>query len=78
MLERGEVERVEVANRSLVRVYLRPDSEMASRVSVAPGQPHYQFQIGSVDAFENQMESTQKVCRVLAHGRRRRPCARVR
>jgi len=61
MLERGDVERLEVANRSVVRVYLRPDSEWAKKAHAPPGMPQYQFQLGSVDNFERRLEDAQKV-----------------
>ena len=61
MLERGDVERIEVANKALVRVYLRHDSEMAAKSPAGPGMAQYQFQIGSVDSFEHSLEEAQKV-----------------
>ncbi|KJE92907.1 AFG3-like protein 2 [Capsaspora owczarzaki ATCC 30864] len=49
MLDKGQVERLTVVNRSYVRVKLRD-----------PHAPHYWFAIGSVDTFERQMEQAQK------------------
>jgi AFG3 family protein len=51
-LERGEVERLEVVNRSLVRAYLR-------RESAGQGPSILTFNIGSVDSFERNLEQAQ-------------------
>jgi AFG3 family protein len=51
-LERGEVERLEVVNRNLVRAYLRRDS-------AGQGPSILTFNIGSVDSFERNLEQAQ-------------------
>lgn len=74
-LERGEVERLQVVDRNVVRVYLRRDASMTN----APGVRHtccacmsmscpcmlqapsyLTFNIGSVDSFERNLEQAQK------------------
>lgn len=52
-LERGEVDRLEVVNRNVVRVYLRRDSGAGSPAFLT-------FNIGSVDSFERNLEQAQR------------------
>lgn len=59
MLEKGEVDHLQVVNRALVNVFLRKDTTLAVDPSLKDG-PQYYFVIGSVDSFERQMESAQQ------------------
>jgi len=52
-LEKGQVERLEVVNRNIVRVYLRRDSG-------GGGPAFLTFNIGSVDSFERNLELAQR------------------
>lgn len=55
-LERGEVERLQVVDKNVVRVYLHRDATTTS-----PGASGYlTFNIGSVDSFERNLEQAQK------------------
>ncbi|MEJ6981879.1 ATP-dependent zinc metalloprotease FtsH [Pedobacter sp. P351] len=68
MLQRGAVERVEVINNEIVSVYIKksfarsPEFKEVFKPSFGkelnPG-PHYQFTIGSVDAFERNLNEAQ-------------------
>ncbi|KAI8099623.1 peptidase family M41-domain-containing protein [Halteromyces radiatus] len=55
LLDKGLVDRLEVLNRNRVRIYLRPE---ASSLGVTPGMVFY-FSIGSVEAFENNLQQAQ-------------------
>lgn len=52
-LEQGEVDRLELVNRSYVRVHLKRDSNPM-------GPPQLTFNIGSVETFERNLEMAQK------------------
>ncbi|KAJ3380058.1 AAA ATPase afg3 [Entophlyctis sp. JEL0112] len=54
MLEKGHVESLQVVNRSIVRVFLRPDAPMRAN------NASYFFSIGSVDSFERNLELAQR------------------
>ena len=56
LLDKGLVERLEVLNRNRVRVYLRNE---ANSLGVSPNSTFY-FSIGSVDAFEHNIDEAQK------------------
>ncbi|KAJ3111855.1 AAA ATPase afg3 [Phlyctochytrium bullatum] len=63
MLDKGYVDSLEVVNKQLVRVYLRPDAPQMSRfggASVPPGTSAYHFTIGSVESFERNLEAAQR------------------
>ncbi|ORZ23223.1 peptidase family M41-domain-containing protein [Absidia repens] len=55
LLDKGLVDHLEVLNRNRVRVFLRPES---NSLGVAPGMVFY-FSIGSVDAFERNLQKAQ-------------------
>eukprot|EP00842_Homolaphlyctis_polyrhiza_P006039 jgi/Hompol1/6436/HPOL_003582-RA len=60
MLDKGYVDRLVVVNRSLVRVYLRPDApQMSGRNAAGPNASSYYFTIGSVELFERNLEIAQ-------------------
>lgn len=65
MLDKGLVDSLQVINKSTVRVYLRPDSSLASsspsssQIGSGRGGP-YVFTIGSVESFERNLEIAQK------------------
>lgn len=48
-LEKGEVDRIVISNKSVAKVYLKSD----------PANSHLYFTIGSVDSFERSLEQTQ-------------------
>eukprot|EP00954_Amorphochlora_amoebiformis_P012084 943800-Amorphochlora_amoeboformis.AAC.1 len=60
-LERGEVERIRVINKTTAYVVTRPGYSNAD-YSGAGGQQHgeYYFNIGSIEAFERRMEDIQR------------------
>ncbi|KAI8621723.1 peptidase family M41-domain-containing protein [Chytriomyces sp. MP71] len=61
MLDKGFVESLQVVNRSIVRVYLRPDAPMRTGNASTPGSgSSYHFSIGSVDSFERNLELAQR------------------
>ncbi|KAI8990330.1 peptidase family M41-domain-containing protein [Pilobolus umbonatus] len=55
LLDKGLVDRLDVINHAVVKVHLRPES---SSIGVPP-QTVFYFSIGSVDAFERQLDSAQ-------------------
>ncbi|OAD66538.1 hypothetical protein PHYBLDRAFT_178419 [Phycomyces blakesleeanus NRRL 1555(-)] len=55
LMDKGMVDRLDVLNRSRVRVHLRPD---AGSLGVSPNTVFY-FSIGSVDSFEHNLEEAQ-------------------
>jgi len=59
ILEKGEVDHLEVANGTLVRVILRKDSYLKSQRREEK-DPQFYFSIGSVDSFERKLEATQQ------------------
>ena len=61
LLEKGEVECVDIVNKQTAFVYLRPDSYMGRQLGVESGQPHFYFDIGSADVFEKNVVKAQKV-----------------
>ncbi|KAI9004102.1 peptidase family M41-domain-containing protein [Gaertneriomyces semiglobifer] len=62
MLDKGYVQRLEVVNKQLVRVHLRPDAPQlrSGHGGASPDNVVYYFTIGSVDAFEHNMEMAQR------------------
>lgn len=63
MLEKGYVDHLEVVNKSIVRVYLRPDAPQlrsSTHGSLPAHQPHFYFSIGSVESFERNLEQAQR------------------
>ncbi|ORY44209.1 ATP-dependent metallopeptidase Hfl [Rhizoclosmatium globosum] len=58
MLDKGFVESLQVVNRSMVRVFLRPDAPMRNNSN--PNGSGYHFSIGSVDSFERSLELAQR------------------
>ncbi|KAI8833711.1 P-loop containing nucleoside triphosphate hydrolase protein [Chytridium lagenaria] len=63
MLDKGFVDSLEVVNKQLVRVYLRPDAPQMARfggAGVPPGTSAYYFTIGSVESFERNLDSAQR------------------
>ncbi|KAJ3106948.1 AAA ATPase afg3 [Phlyctochytrium planicorne] len=63
MLDKGFVDSLEVVNKQIVRVYLRPDAPQMARFGgapVPPGTSAYFFTIGSVESFERNLESAQR------------------
>jgi AFG3 family protein len=57
-LDKGLVEKLVVVNRSLVRVFLKPEAPQMGRAM--PGKSLYYFTIGSVESFEHKLESAQR------------------
>ncbi|RKP02884.1 hypothetical protein CXG81DRAFT_6839, partial [Caulochytrium protostelioides] len=73
LLEKGYVERLQVINRSTVRVYLRSDAPRpvgagAAAVTTSGAAPYY-FTIGSVDAFERSLDEAQAQLGIPANQR---------
>ena len=74
LLAKGLVEKLEVVNKTLVRVYVQagetnsPDNEMQPGsgslppgiTATQPGRAEYYFNVGSVDSFERKMEEAQE------------------
>ncbi|KAJ3055212.1 AAA ATPase afg3 [Rhizophlyctis rosea] len=62
MLERGYVDHLEVVNRTLARVYLRPDAPQLQRHTghLPANRAHYYFTIGSIESFERQLDEAQR------------------
>ncbi|KAJ3316668.1 AAA ATPase afg3 [Blyttiomyces sp. JEL0837] len=59
MLDKGYVDSLQVVNKSIVRVFLRPDAPQSGRGAGANGSA-YHFTIGSVESFERNLEQAQK------------------
>jgi AFG3 family protein len=69
MLRAGDVEKVEVVNRDVARIYIKQDrldlpryEELFDRgfASAARSGPHYYFNIGSVEIFEQRLSEAQE------------------
>ncbi|TPX59387.1 hypothetical protein PhCBS80983_g02542 [Powellomyces hirtus] len=63
MLEKGYVEHLEVVNKDIVRVYLRPDAPQlrsTTKGTLPAHLPHFYFTIGSVESFEHNLEVAQR------------------
>ncbi|KAL7749950.1 AAA ATPase afg3 [Sorochytrium milnesiophthora] len=61
MLERGAVDKLAVVNKSQVYVYLRSDAPQFNEIPGLRRTGHqFYFTIGSVDAFEKQLEDAQR------------------
>ncbi|TPX56892.1 hypothetical protein PhCBS80983_g04213 [Powellomyces hirtus] len=62
MLEKGYVDHLEVINKNIVRVYLRPDApQLRSSAGPLPANlPHFYFTIGSVESFERALDQAQR------------------
>ncbi|TPX68078.1 hypothetical protein SpCBS45565_g03395 [Spizellomyces sp. 'palustris'] len=72
MLDKGYVDHLEVVNKSIVRVYLRPDAPQlrsSSHGALPANQPHYYFTIGSVESFERNLELAQRELGIPARER---------
>ncbi|KAI9595235.1 peptidase family M41-domain-containing protein [Syncephalis fuscata] len=65
LLDKGLVSRLEIINRSRVRVRLHSDALN----TVGPHPATYYFNIGSVDAFERQMEEAQRELQIPTNER---------
>jgi len=65
LLETGMVQKIEVLNKTIAKVYVRPGGAAGEMGSVADptGQASYKFffNIGSVDSFERKMEEAQDI-----------------
>ncbi|KAJ3282873.1 AAA ATPase afg3 [Borealophlyctis nickersoniae] len=68
MLDKGYVERLEVVNKGLVRVYTRPEASPLRR-SGQPNTAPYYFTIGSVEAFERNLDQAQRELGIPSHER---------
>ncbi|KAJ3092101.1 AAA ATPase afg3 [Quaeritorhiza haematococci] len=66
MLDKGLVEKLEVVNKNLVKVYLRPDAPQMNRPGINRGAAAggeislYHFTIGSIESFERNLEMAQR------------------
>jgi AFG3 family protein len=69
MLSAGDVEKVEVVNREVARIYIKQDrldlpkyEELFDRgfASASRSGPHYFFNIGSVELFEQRLREAQE------------------
>lgn len=69
MLEKNAVERIDVINKELVEVYIFPEyleRGYFEDISKSNPGPHYEFQIGSVETLENNMqEANQELSRTV-------------
>ena len=61
VLEKGEVDFLEVANGSYVKVHVKSDSYLGMHKEPGDGSAPFYFTIGSVDTFEKKLEEAQKV-----------------
>ncbi len=63
MIRGGDVERIEVINKELAHVYIKPerleDYKDAAKSKFGAVRPHYSFEIGSVDRFDEKLENIQ-------------------
>lgn len=68
MMKQGDIEKVEVVNGKTVEIYIKPDRLASGKYEDAKGSgfssfsqsgPHYYFEIGSLEYFENKMEEMQ-------------------
>ena len=69
MLRKGDVERVDVVNKETVEVYIKRErlsEQRHKKISERPffkginTGPHYSFNIGTLETFENDMEKAQE------------------
>ncbi|KAJ3023807.1 AAA ATPase afg3 [Thoreauomyces humboldtii] len=63
MLEKGYVDHLEVVNKTVVRVYLRPDAPQLrspTKGTLPANHPHFYFTIGSAESFEHNLEEAQR------------------
>ncbi len=63
MLANGDVEKIDIVNKELVQVYIRPEligTGNYQDLGKNTDGPHFYFDIGSVDAFEQKLETAQK------------------
>ena len=61
ILEKGEVDFLEIANGSYVKVHVKSDSYLGMHKEPGDGSAPFYFTIGSVDTFEKKLEEAQKV-----------------
>jgi AFG3 family protein len=66
-LDKGLVEKLVVVNRSIVRVFLKPEAPQMARSM--PGKSAYYLTIGSVESFEHKVEAAQREIGVPSHDR---------
>ncbi len=70
MLQNGDVQRIDLVNREIAEIYVKPDKldlylpkdekgKFEPKVT-APNKPHFTFQIGEVGAFEKDVEQAQE------------------
>eukprot|EP00250_Pteridium_aquilinum_P016783 c23293_g1_i1 orf=2-1303(-) len=69
LLEPGLVQRVEVVNKNVAKVYLngRPLPGADPAATVSTDRPKYSFHIGSVDSFERKLEEAQEALGLDPH-----------
>ena len=67
LLENREIQKLVVSNKSIVKVYLRPDSPTLRQHGGHPDAPYGYFTIGSVEAFERNLEEAQRQLGIDPH-----------
>lgn len=67
MLSQNDVEKIEVINQSVAKIYIRKDKlsnpkyqELKGRFTKSTSGPHYAIQLGSLESFENKLEEAQE------------------
>ena len=64
MIRAGDVERLEVINQEIAHVYIKPDRlekySDAAKSKFGAVRPHYSFEIGSVERFDEKLETIQE------------------
>jgi AFG3 family protein len=69
LLEKGLVEKLTVVNRTKVRVNLQATTSGSIHPTASPASGTYYFYIGSVEAFERQLEDAQRDLGIPSHER---------
>ena len=67
MLSQNDVEKIEVVNQAVAKIYLKPDrlsdskyKELEDAFYTSKAWPHYTMQIGSLENFEKKLDEAQK------------------
>ncbi len=67
MLSQNDVEKIEVVNQAVAKIYLKPDrlsdskyKELEDAFYTSKAGPHYTMQIGSLENFEKKLDEAQK------------------